>query len=562
MNVKNSSILILGGWGLVGSAIAKKLVALDPKKLIISSLKKEESEDAVKMLREEFSNVDPELFVPEWGNIFTREVWKDDNPSEIINNPEKRRMFIRDIFQELDPKVKISSALYNLINRHKPNLVIDCINTATAIAYLDIYTSSLNVLNDLDLGDLDPGAVENLMASNYVPQLIRHIQILGESLNNASTDMYIKVGTSGTGGMGLNIPYTHSEERPSRVLMSKTAVAGAHSLLMYLMARTPNGPIVKEIKPTATIAWKKIVYDTVKKGGSPVRLYDMDPSQAKKVDGVFEISDEDPVNDTGEDLKSVYIDTGENGIFSKGEFQTITTLGQMEIVTPEEIADYVIFEAQGGNTGKDVMQGLDAFTLGPSYRGGFLRNTAMKKLEELEAENETEGVAFELLGPPRLSKLLYEAHILKSVCNTFKNVVELDKDDITEKAVSFIKTNSKLRAQILSIGIPILLDNNNYLIGKSAKIPVNRPWEDLEMTKVNIDKWTYAGWIDLRSENIQKWQDRFTRIMSEIDDIKYDLTGSRNMYGKDYWNNFEKIEEGKLAAWIFEREDEGWRFKR
>ena len=488
MNVKNSSILILGGWGLVGSAIAKKLVALDPKKLIISSLKKEESEDAVKMLREEFSNVDPELFVPEWGNIFTREVWKDDNPSEIINNPEKRRMFIRDIFQELDPKVKISSALYNLINRHKPNLVIDCINTATAIAYLDIYTSSLNVLNDLDLGDLDPGAVENLMASNYVPQLIRHIQILGESLNNASTDMYIKVGTSGTGGMGLNIPYTHSEERPSRVLMSKTAVAGAHSLLMYLMARTPNGPIVKEIKPTATIAWKKIVYDTVKKGGSPVRLYDMDPSQAKKVDGVFEISDEDPVNDTGEDLKSVYIDTGENGIFSKGEFQTITTLGQMEIVTPEEIADYVIFEAQGGNTGKDVMQGLDAFTLGPSYRGGFLRNTAMKKLEELEVENETEGVAFELLGPPRLSKLLYEAHILKSVCNTFKNVVELDKDDITEKAVSFIKTNSKLRAQILSIGIPILLDNNNYLIGKSAKIPVNRPWEDLEMTKVNIDK--------------------------------------------------------------------------
>ncbi len=66
--------------------------------------------------------------------------------------------------------------------------------------------------------------------------------------------MYFKVGTSGTGGMGVNIPYTHSEERPSRVLLSKTAVAGAQTLLLFLLARTPGGPLVKEIKPTAAIA--------------------------------------------------------------------------------------------------------------------------------------------------------------------------------------------------------------------------------------------------------------------------------------------------------------------
>lgn len=38
------------------------------------------------------------------------------------------------------------------------------------------------------------------------------------------------------------------------MLLSKSALAGAHSLLLFLMARTPGGPITKEIKPAAAIA--------------------------------------------------------------------------------------------------------------------------------------------------------------------------------------------------------------------------------------------------------------------------------------------------------------------
>ena len=78
----------------------------------------------------------------------------------------------------------------------------------------------------------------------------------------------LKVGTSGTGGMGFNIPYPHGEEKPSRVLLSKSAVAGAQSLLTFLIARTPGGPpVVKEIKPTAVIAWKDIGYGPIRRGG-------------------------------------------------------------------------------------------------------------------------------------------------------------------------------------------------------------------------------------------------------------------------------------------------------
>ncbi|NIR45788.1 MAG: short-chain dehydrogenase, partial [Gemmatimonadetes bacterium] len=76
-------------------------------------------------------------------------------------------------------------------------------------------------------------AMERHLASVYLPQLIRHARILLEALRTADTDFYLKVGTSGTGGMGLNVPFTHSEERPSDMLLAKASVAGAHSLLLF-----------------------------------------------------------------------------------------------------------------------------------------------------------------------------------------------------------------------------------------------------------------------------------------------------------------------------------------
>jgi len=561
MNLENSKVLILGGWGLVGGAISKKLIGHNVKTLIISSLRQEEAEDAIKDLRKEFGENCPELKA-EWGNLFTREEWKDIHYSTLLNDSETRMEIIKDTFLDLDDNIKENSFLFKLIAKHKPDLVIDCINTATGIAYSDVYKSSLTVINDFDNGVLDKDNVEMLMASTYIPQLIRHIQLLAEGLSEAKSKMYIKVGTSGTGGMGLNIPYTHSEDKPSRVLMSKNAVAGAQTLLMYLMARTPNSTIVKEIKPAATIAWKKITFDTVKKGGKSVRLYDMDMKDAFETKGEFDFENNDGVVDTGEDLKSVFIDTGENGIFSKNEFETISSLGQMEIVTPEEIADYLIFEAMGGNTGKDMIQGIDAFALGPTYRGGFLRNKAIKMLENLEEEKGIEGVAFELLGPPRLSKLLFESHILKLIYGDFNSFINDNIRNTREKVLNLIESNDGLRKQILSIGLPILINNEKFLKGQFVKVPVRIAGGNYDLNSENIDKWCSQGWIDLRESNLQLWQDRFKNIMSDSETMKYDTTSSRNYFDNTYWNNFNEITPGKIAGWIFEKEENGWRFKR
>ena len=103
------------------------------------------------------------------------------------------------------------------------------------------------------------------------------MQILYGGMMDAGTRAYFKVGTSGTGGMGLNVPYTHSEEKPSRVLLSKSAMAGAQSMLLFLMARTPGAPITKEIKPAAAIAWKKIAHGPIYRGRKPIYLVEATP---------------------------------------------------------------------------------------------------------------------------------------------------------------------------------------------------------------------------------------------------------------------------------------------
>ncbi|MBP7214863.1 MAG: short-chain dehydrogenase [Candidatus Kapabacteria bacterium] len=562
MEIEGKKILLLGGWGLVGSAVANEVMKYSPSEIIMSSLRQSEAEQAVANLEKEFPNSSTK-FKPEWGNIFVRKEWKDEDFNKVLDNAADRQAFISDIFMELDDKILKNSSLYSMIVEHNPDIIIDCINTATGIAYMDIYSTTAKALKQMETGEIEEGLAEKIIASTYIPQLIRHVQIMYNALIDAKVKMYFKVGTSGTGGMGFNIPYTHSEERPSRVLLSKTAVGGAHSLLLFLLARTPGGPIVKEIKPTAAIAWKKIAYEEVLRKGKAIKLVDMDPLSAKEANGELVFDDYSAVRELTDNYKSVFIDTGENGIFSRAEFETISSLGQMELVTPEEIAAYLVYEIRGGNTGHDVIQALDAATLGPTYRAGVLRSSALEQLKKLELENGVESLAFEQLGPPRLAKLLFEANIIKHICGSMHNLLSSDSLELSKKAEEYIKQNEKIRSEMLSIGLVLLLsDGKKYLRGKDIKIPVHKTETSVQLTEENIEKWCYEGWIDLRPKNFDEWKLLIKMIMDDANSKDPMNTSSKYVYTKQYWDNFETFNEGKIVAWVFENIDKGWRFKR
>jgi len=565
MDIQNKTVLVLGGWGLVGNAVIRKLVPENPKRIIVTSLKKEEAEEEVVRLQTEFSKLPKDYFIPWWGNIFVRHQFKDKNRFDLLDDSESRQILMKDTMEELTPDILHNSSIYKMLMEFKPEIIIDSINSATGIAYQDLYSTYHKIKKTIEKKSSREELsveTEKLICTLYIPQLIRHVQILYNSMSEAGTKIYIKIGTSGTGGMGLNIPYTHSEERPSRVLLSKSSVAGAHTLLLFLMGRTPEGPITKEIKPTAAIAWKRIEFGEIKKYGKPIEVLDVPYDESVSLENKFEIKLPNKFKSSGNTLKSVFIDTGENGTFSRGEFEAITTQGQMEYVTPEEIAVDVIYEIKGGNTGHDIINALDNATLEPTYRAGFMQHAAVEKLKELEEIHNINSVAFELLGPPRLSKLLHEINLLKVCFSNFQAVLEKSPVELSLFVTEYLQKNSKLRNEIISIGIPILKpDGKSLLRGNEIKIPPFRGENDLEINPANINLWANDGWIDLRESNMKAWQERIKTIIKESNSISPTDTSSMHVRTKKYWNNFETIDIGKVVGWIFIKEEKGERMK-
>ena len=551
MELKDRTVLVLGGAGLVGFAVARQMAEHAPRKLVLTSLRRKDAEEEARKLEGHPGAANTEIEA-EWGDIFVQDDVCERPREEILGDREARSRMVDDLYGPLTQEVLERSALGSLLARVRPDVIVDCVNTAGALAYQDAFASAARLRSKADDGTVDGEAVERHLLTLYLPQLTRHVQIALEGMRQAGTGIYVKVGTVGTGGMGLNIPFTHSEERPSRVLLAKSGLAGAHTLLLYLMARTPGAPAVKEVKPTAAISWRSICFGPITKGGCPLPLSDSTaplPVAEAFADGGRGFKSLD------EPLAGVYIDVGENGLFSLPEFEALTSLGLMEFVTPDEIAENVIREIQGHPTGRDVVAALAAATMGPTYRAGVLRSEALGAMERLEAEHGIESVAYEMLGPPRLSKLLLEAAILERLYDVMAAAAEVDPEDAARRSQELIEADADLRQRILTIGLPILLpDGDSVLRGAMVKVlpePHLSPTDDRIVT---------AGWVDLRSSNWSLWRDRIKGVAVEIQDRPGVLEGSQG--DQEFGDAEGRIRQGRMAAWIFRYEDKGERIKR
>jgi hypothetical protein len=590
-SLSGRTIMVLGGWGLVGRAICYELLKENPKEIVLCSLRESESQEAVSDLTGEiqFLNDTGKIeintaLVPEWGDIFLCTEYKDKNIRE-ITDPEHLDKIISDTFDDL-LKVDLSrNFLYDLIYRYKPDILIDAVNTATGVAYRDVHASVLDLrlrmrkieamkLSDKGYAEEIAGLMQSMrlhITAIELPRLIRHVQVIYNAMKSAGTQSYFKIGTTGTGGMGLNIPYTHSEEKPSQKLLSKSAVAGAHSLLLFLMNSTPGFAFTKEVKPAAAIAWKSIEYGTVARAGAPIMLFDNNPKTPFNISRSLDLAvDKDGrIRNLKTPLKAVYINTGENGLFSRGEFESITTTGQMEYVTPEEIAQAVKEELHGANTGYDIIGTLSNTVMKSTYRAGVMREHALELLRHLESENDDASIAFEILGPPRLSKLLYEAHLLKMIYKGIDGVIRSTPAAMSRKLTLAVKDDEKLRSRIISIGIPILLpDGKSMLRGPKVIVPPFRGANSVPVSPADLEKYSAEGWVDLRVSNMQLWQTRMALLKAEIEsmDTEGRFVSKANTSSRLHRKHYEIDEGGQMVlnigevvGWIFNEEEEGSR---
>jgi hypothetical protein len=556
-----NTLLILGGAGMVGEQVAREAIReLQPKRIVISALTKREVDDAIATLKAEAKDVE---FVAAPGDIFLPQALQGIDRAELIAN--------RKHFDALFNETVDDSALVKLIAEHEPEAIVDCINTATAIAYLDVFSVSertkmlIDALEDgdgpVDRKDLQPliRSVRELLIAQGVPQIVRHIVFLHRALEKSSVRVYVKVGTTGTGGMGINIPYTHSEDKPSAQLLSKSAIGFAHTGLLFLLARTPGSSIVKELKPGAMIGFKRLGETHVRLRGDRQPAFLVEP-RSEPLGNALETRQSGYGDFEGHKvpLKIIGADTGENGFFSIGEFAAITYPRQMEYVTPEEVARTAILEILGASTGRDVLSAIDGAITEPSYRAGVLRDQAIREMKRLEAAMKDEllpSIAVGHLGPPKLSKLLIEAFLLREALGAdLETMRGIDASEMQKRVESYLASSPRITSLIVTIGIPLLRTRDGALtLTRGPRInipPATAGGAPAPLSAEAIESYARTGWVDLRIENFEAWRERLDRLSRSRPDIaRY---GSAALDLTKY--SSASFEPGEVVGWLLTNE--------
>lgn len=556
--------MILGGAGLVGTQVVRHIVnELEPTRVIVCSLLESEAKEACRAHEEEFGK--SISFVPAWGNLFVPTDMAHTTRKELLGDTAKRRRLLEVLYGDFDAAYE-TNHLVRLMRDYEPDVVVDAVNTATGFSYQDVFDGAAKVRDWISDAGFDSEGVadlEGFLLSQSVPQIIQHVRFVQRATFEFGTKAYLKVGTTGTGGMGLNIPYTHSEDKPSKKLLAKNEAAFGHTGLLFLLARTPGAPIVKEVKPAAMIGYRAIRVRRVQDKHGNQSLF-MPKPMALAGAGELALSEPEEGYERAGALEIPVVDTGENGVFTRGEYAAITALGQMEYITPEEIARTVVLEIRGANTGQDIISALDASVLNPSYKAGLVRGVALRDLDAEEQRVTAKGgvpsIALGKLGPPELSKLLFEAALFKEVYGEVQAVLRDAASDaeVAERLASALDSSGVGRSGP-SIGIPVLMpDGVTLMRGPRINVPELLGHKtSVEITSGDVDTWAHRGWVDLRPANVGRWRAR----LKQMGQARSDLREAGSAAATIHSFMSDRFEIGEMVAWIFNNEMGGYRMK-
>ena len=196
--------------------------------------------------------------------------------------------------------------------------------------------------------------------------------------------------------------------------------------------------------------------------------------------------------------------------------------------------------------------------MNPTYRAGYLRHQALEELKRLEHDTGTHSVALGQLGPPQLSKLLWEAELLQMTYGMIEQVLSHSPEEISETVFARLQEDGDLRHTITSIGLPILAPDGSQLIrGPFIRIPEVAGETVVPLGEGDIDRWANKGWVDLRPQNFADWQERF-HVMARARQRSRSRGSSaitRDVYLA------QEIHAGTIVGWIFNNEEGGYRIK-
>lgn len=111
MDIGGRTVLILGGSGLVGTAVARQLLEHSPSSIVLCGLTREEADAAAADLqRDPHAGADLRIGI-EWGDIFLPESLKHRTRADILADPPARALLLDDLYGELNDDMVRRSAL-------------------------------------------------------------------------------------------------------------------------------------------------------------------------------------------------------------------------------------------------------------------------------------------------------------------------------------------------------------------------------------------------------------------------------------------------------------------
>lgn len=534
------TILVLG-VGQIGKAITKKIIEQKPERIILHNLTAKESEYCCEHFSKYCKNID---LIPSYGDVFLPfEFNKLTTMKEQLKNKDALLNFY---YSDLSPDILKKSTLYKLVQKWEPDLIIDAINSGTVLG--NHYKPELILSSVSKNADIDVNTCSEILLNDFVPKAINFVYSLKLVMEDFKIKKYLKVSTTGLGGMGMNMPYTHGDTPKSSLsfaLMGKISAAGVLHQLLWNLSHTTHHNI-SLLVPSTFVGYDSAKFEPIETDVGLVKKIS-NPKKIKLKSGET-LTYSKGLSD--EYLEFPVVRAGENHVYSLYELSALTSIGQMEAITKEEVANAAM-EDICGKTNKNLLSYMDAGMLGSTFAGKAMVEKIKTEIRQLMQKNNSTSIATGNLGVT-VAKRLYELYMIKQVCKTVEALRFVDIKKLYDLIIENLETNKDLLVEILSLGLPIVTENDNIYIGEYSLYPGKDC--DLTITGERLEKWIQVGWVDLRVENILFWKETIDYVYN---DAKQVLSDKNFILNRDAFSIENDYDIGEVLAYYYNLQEKG-----
>lgn len=411
--------------------------------------------------------------------------------------------------------------VYRVITSCKPTHIVDSTNSATTLSDAKSLPPSLNSLPNQ--------VIYHLSLASALEALKRYICSLEHCLSVLNVTSFVKVSTTGLGGLGLRLPFTHgdlkTDEYLSPALWGKLYLSGVTHQLLWALNRSIHCR-VHVIVPGTCVGFEeqsKVLVtplieqqDCIKANGTEIFLYDCRVSE----------SDHVPV-----------IRSGENSLYALQELLLLTDHQQMGAITKEEVANSVI-EALIGNPHFDIIIAMQNATMTSSFLGSRASEHFYRRLRREEIENKMPSIATGNLGP-NVACCLFELRALRLslVDQKWSTFAISDPEQIAYNATQIVANNKDLLRAIFAAQLIVVSDKRIFA-------PVNA--KQMVADILSGEQLNPVSFVDLRVQRVKYWQTTINHFYKE-----FEYSQQTQPRWMNEWLADPNIDEGTLLASLF-----------